>query len=86
MHRRAKEEVERMLQYTSTTSRGSGPWPAFDDWNEVNNSKIEIIAGQHRIKTLEKYARDLNLREDQLWWICDIYDRGMRCMEPSLRS
>lgn len=40
-----------------------------------------MIAGQHRVHALQKFV-SLQEEDDsqlgtELWWLCDIYDRGM---------
>lgn len=82
-----KAEVEKVLQHLQNIGKSTAPtrsdsndsivWPTFEDWNTLNGTKIELIAGQHRIEALKEYVRHFNLEGDQLWWICDIYDKGI---------
>jgi hypothetical protein len=80
-----KTEIARMvttMDVQSPVAQSSNPssdlksWPLFNNWEALNQSKIELIAGQHRVEALKEYAQQLKWHEDQLWWICDIYDKG----------
>jgi hypothetical protein len=81
-----KEEVTRMINSinkelpvisTLDPCASVKPWPVFNQWEAINQTKIELIAGQHRIEALKEYAQHLKWQDDQLWWICDIYDKGI---------
>lgn len=46
---------------------------SFLDWDKVNGEeRPELTAGQHRKAALER----LGLEEEEMWWTCEIYDRG----------
>lgn len=49
----------------------------FEDWCSVHgdNNKVEVMAGQHRIKALETYVLQMRMERKELWWTCDFYDR-----------
>lgn len=51
-------------------------WPSFDDWMQVNGTKAELMAGNHRVEALKEYVQRLELNDSERWWICDIYDKG----------
>jgi hypothetical protein len=51
----------------------------FLEWTSVVGSKAEVIAGQHRMQALEHYVRETGAPTTELWWSCDIYDRGESC-------
>lgn len=85
-----KAEVEKMqhhlrLQLEPETrpenEDGSVPardseWLSFDDWMQVNGTKAELMAGNHRVEALKEYVQRLELNDSERWWICDIYDKG----------
>jgi hypothetical protein len=55
------------------------PWAdgaaPFLDWAE-HNDKVEVVAGQHRIRALQEYVRERRAPATELWWACELYDRG----------
>jgi hypothetical protein len=60
----------------------SSQWLDFRDWEAVNGTKIEIMAGQHRVEALKLFlefmsdqSQGQSFKEEE-WWICDIYDIG----------
>ena len=55
----------------------------FEDWLKINDEKLEIIAGQHRIAALREYVRRTKSPENELWWTCKIYDRGEKSTHAS---
>lgn len=55
----------------------------FLEWTSVVNSKVEVIAGQHRMQALEHYVRETSAPATELWWSCDIYDRGESYCRPA---
>ncbi len=83
----SKVEVERMTAHLrGTSSRNpSQLWPSFLDWMAVNGTQIELIAGQHRVEALREHVRRSNLKHDELWWVCDIYDRDTLPSEISIQ-
>lgn len=78
-----KAEVDRMEQYTSSqavSSEGSQEQHIqdFRAWDEINTGrKVEILAGQHRVEALKAYVEETGGGDDELWWACDIYDKGI---------
>jgi len=81
----SQAEVDRMRDHVNSSGTLSGSqipaYLAFDDWMEVNGTKVEVMAGQHRIEALKVFVSHLSSRsqgslieEEHLWWICDIYD------------
>ncbi|KAF4472983.1 hypothetical protein FALBO_131 [Fusarium albosuccineum] len=49
----------------------------FEDWCSAHgDDKVEVMAGQHRIKALEMYVLQMKMEKKELWWTCDFYDRG----------
>lgn len=43
----------------------------FADWLAVNDDKVEVLAGQHRMAAL----RQLGAPAEDQWWSCELYDR-----------
>lgn len=77
-----RAEVEGILQPTNgriddSDSDGSGeqqtPIPSPHNWP---GPQLEVMAGQHRIRALEAYVELTNAGADELWWTCEVYDRG----------
>lgn len=63
-------------QEHEVVSGDRGPYD-FHQWMDVHgDTKVEIMAGQHRVKALEAYVREAELSPAELWWECDFYDRG----------
>lgn len=68
------EEVRRMR--AQADGRGEEPVKDFLGWAAVNPGKVEVMAGQHRMQALRDYAEEGGLPESELWWTCELYDRG----------
>lgn len=83
------QEVEKMISHLRANGSdsngldpvgvGSAPseWPSFNGWIAVNGEKAELMAGQHRAEALREYVRRTGSGDDELWWVCDLYDKGM---------
>lgn len=48
----------------------------FNDWHTVNQTQVEIMAGQHRVEALKAYMLETKSEAKEGWWICEIYDQG----------
>lgn len=85
----SRAEVDRMMDHLNSAGTLHEPLsllpahPSFDDWMVVNEAKVEIMAGQHRVEALKLFLKHLSgrpgggsLAEEQSWWICDVYDIG----------
>lgn len=76
-------EVARMMDHLGSQGRqSSGPVTGepdlFADWLMVNQGKkVELMAGQHRVEALREYVKQMGCGEEELWWTCEFYDRGM---------
>jgi hypothetical protein len=88
----SREEVDRMKDHLNSTGIVNGSWPDFTDWTAVNGTKVEIMAGQHRVEALKLFLEGLSsqsggkpLKEEQSWWVCKIYDIG-EWIHPSIPS
>jgi hypothetical protein len=42
----------------------------------MNNEKPEVMAGQHRIEALRVYVKYTSYKPEDLWWVCEFYDKG----------
>lgn len=49
---------------------------SFRHWADVNDEKPELMAGQHRIEALRDYVKQTGSGSDDLWWVCEFYDKG----------
>jgi hypothetical protein len=52
--------------------------PSFEDWDSVVGEKAELMAGNHRVEALKEYLQCLESSQAERWWVCNIYDRGIR--------
>jgi hypothetical protein len=67
------EEVRRMeAVHPKPWADGAAP---FLDWAE-HNDKVEVVAGQHRIRALQEYVRERRAPATELWGACGLCDRG----------
>jgi hypothetical protein len=76
-----KEEVDRMAKHLpakdgSIDDDTSILFEDFSHWSAVNSQKVEVIAGQHRVEALKKYLASKKGPAEDLWWICEIYNRS----------
>ena len=55
------------------------PLPSFKGWSSATSGAAEVLAGNHRIGALKAYLKQQKLTDDddERWWVCDIFDRGM---------
>lgn len=71
----SKQEIHRILDQRPSDAG----WPFFQGWMSVNGGPAEIMAGQHRVAALKALAQKNLLhtsKDDELWWLCDVYDKG----------
>ncbi|KAG6093246.1 hypothetical protein E4U31_006857 [Claviceps sp. LM219 group G6] len=72
-------EVHRMMKQLGSRdgAKEAEDMPDFTTWPDVNGrERLELLAGQHRIRALEEWVEDAKLGEEELWWPCKFYDRG----------
>ncbi|KAI8272323.1 hypothetical protein K4K60_012971 [Colletotrichum sp. SAR11_57] len=50
---------------------------SFLHWAEVSGGKAEVMAGQHRIQALREYVKETGAPGSDLWWACELYDKGI---------
>ena len=79
----SQAEVQRMINHLNPSGTLLPTYLPFDDWTAVNKTKVELMAGQHRVDALKLYlqrldgkSEDRSLGKVHSWWICDIYDIG----------
>lgn len=86
----SKAQVQQMLghleeegqgQTTATAAKGAekgdAKWPSFEGWVSVIGAKAELIAGHHRVEAFKEYLQLRQLSEEERWWVCNIYDKGV---------
>ncbi|KAG6107107.1 hypothetical protein E4U13_007085, partial [Claviceps humidiphila] len=79
------ERVMKELDLPDDTKQVEG-LPDFTIWPEVNGREpLQLLAGQHRIRALEEWAKDAKLGEEELWWPCKFYDRDSISLEQNLK-
>ncbi|KAF4883690.1 hypothetical protein CGCF415_v015725 [Colletotrichum fructicola] len=44
-------------------------------WADVNGTKVEVMAGQHRLHALREYIKATGAVESDAWWTCELYDK-----------
>jgi hypothetical protein len=49
---------------------------SFRHWADINDERPEVMAGQHRIEALRNYVKQTGSDTDDLWWVCEFYDKG----------
>jgi hypothetical protein len=52
-------------------------YPSFEGWDIIIGEKAELMAGNHRVEALKEYLRRSKSSENERWWICDVYDKGI---------
>lgn len=79
----SREDTTRMCRHlqgdeADNDDASADPTPlSFAEWPTVNEGRpAEVMAGQHRMKALEAYARQTRAGDEELWWTCVFYDRG----------
>jgi len=84
-------KLEPLTLACSRTLPAGQTWPLLTTWSAVNNgSKVELIAGQHRVAAFEQLLLerqqgrtvDTTTAEDDAWWVCDFYDTGVEPIPP----
>ncbi|UPK91321.1 hypothetical protein LCI18_002256 [Fusarium solani-melongenae] len=61
------------------------PVLSFKHWADVNDEKPELMAGQHRIEALRDYAKQTGSGSDDLWWICEFYNKDTLPVELDIK-
>jgi hypothetical protein len=52
-------------------------FPSFEDWSSVVGEKAELMAGNHRVEALKEYLKYFDSSQEERWWVCNLYDRGI---------
>ncbi|KAM0361982.1 hypothetical protein ACHAO7_011539 [Fusarium culmorum] len=50
---------------------------SFRNWADFIDERPELMAGQHRIEALKDYVKQTHSDPNDLWWICEFYDKGV---------
>jgi hypothetical protein len=81
-----RQQHERMLVHTgigvgeqcmsseTVTTATTSTTVSFSDWEEVNECKAELLAGNHRVEALKELLKGSDASER--WWTAQIYDIG----------
>jgi hypothetical protein len=85
------EDILRMIESINLGEAEHGGdkiLPDFTKWMLTNDGRqAEIASGQHRKEALRMHVENVGLGEEELWWPCEIYDRGefylRHCTFPS---
>ena len=84
-----KAQVQKMLDHINrgrahNADSGSVDAPgdeseylSFEGWDTIIGEKAELMAGNHRVEALKEYLRRSKSSENERWWICDVYDKGI---------
>ncbi|KAK6222565.1 hypothetical protein QIS74_04267 [Colletotrichum tabaci] len=87
------EEVRRIRQRIGQGGDGDGDGDgdpsdgeaSFLHWAGVNNSKAEVMAGQHRLCALREYVKATGAPESDAWWTCELYDKDRLPAELNIK-
>jgi len=81
-----KEEVEKMQRNACQAEGeridaniGDSDIRHYENWERVVGSKAELLAGNHRVAALAKFSQKHGKGADNLWWVCEVYDKGTWC-------
>ncbi|KAG5746171.1 hypothetical protein H9Q70_011136 [Fusarium xylarioides] len=58
---------------------------SFKHWDDVNDEKPELMAGQHRIEALRDYVKQTGSGSDDLWWTCEFYNKDTLPVELDIK-
>ncbi|KAG8664372.1 uncharacterized protein FPOAC1_013710 [Fusarium poae] len=58
---------------------------SFRHWADITDEKPELMAGQHRVEALRSYVNQTASSSDDLWWICEFYDRAALPVELDIK-
>lgn len=96
----SKAQVQQMIDYLAEEEQaqatatavesaevGDPKWPSFERWVSVIGAKAELIAGHHRVEAFKEYLQRRGMPEEERWWVCSIYDKGLSACtcQPSNR-
>lgn len=86
----SREDVEKMkeamgsvnheedVSFQSGSMQTEKPaWPCFKDWTRVIGKKAELMGGHHRVEALKEMLNKSGGGEDERWWLCELYDKGI---------
>ncbi|KAF5230268.1 hypothetical protein FAUST_9889 [Fusarium austroamericanum] len=83
-----KQVLQNLANEGHPTSTAPDPILMLLNWGTVTNEQPEVLAGQHRIEALRKYAQHTDPGQDSLTWVCEIYNKDTLPVEldTKLRS
>lgn len=58
---------------------------SFQNWLDINDEKAEVMAGQHRLEALREYVKQTGSGPEELWWVCEFYNRGKYLYDSSIQ-
>ncbi|KAL9568922.1 hypothetical protein ACKAV7_006936 [Fusarium commune] len=61
------------------------PVLSFKHWADVNDEKPELMTGQHRIEALRDYVKQTSSGSDDLWWMCEFYNKDTLPVELDIK-
>ncbi|KAH7182232.1 hypothetical protein DER46DRAFT_670688 [Fusarium sp. MPI-SDFR-AT-0072] len=61
------------------------PVLSFKHWADVNDEKPELMTGQHRIEALRDYVKQTSSGLDDLWWMCEFYNKDTLPVELDIK-
>ncbi|KDN72005.1 hypothetical protein CSUB01_12141 [Colletotrichum sublineola] len=86
------EDVRRIRQSTEQGGDGDADddeeedgEAAFLRWASVNDTKAEVMAGQHRLCALREYVTATGALESDAWWTCELYDKDRLPAELNIK-
>ncbi|KAF5965913.1 hypothetical protein FCOIX_12717 [Fusarium coicis] len=58
---------------------------SFRNWADFIDERPELMAGQHRIEALKDYVEQTHSDSNDLWWICEFYDKDTLPVELDIK-
>ncbi|OBS15077.1 hypothetical protein FPOA_14091 [Fusarium poae] len=58
---------------------------SFRNWADFIDERPELMAGQHRIEALKDYVKQTHSDSNDLWWICEFYDKDTLPVELDIK-
>ncbi|KAH7471456.1 hypothetical protein FOMA001_g13813 [Fusarium oxysporum f. sp. matthiolae] len=58
---------------------------SFRNWADINDERPELMAGQHRIEALKDYVKQTASDPNDLWWICEFYNKDTLPVELDIK-
>ncbi|KAK1519800.1 hypothetical protein CABS01_16568 [Colletotrichum abscissum] len=58
---------------------------SFLNWSVINKTRVEVMAGQHRLRALREYIEATGAPETDSWWVCELYDKDRLPAELNIK-